>query len=363
MLFESLQVALAKLYEKPFAQLPKKLQHRIQKEFQPSWDDLSSSQRRQLAELRDYSNDPAMESYRQYWLDFYQRMQIIENQIEHWASIATPTATDLAAQEKRLAELKLELASMKIQEQQSQNLIAVRAQLLKQQPAVVQTEYIAYPKAMKLLTAKLGAKPEEVGVWVWFGSGQGGLNAYVNANELSPPPKFSFAHLGWDYLSPLMACWFDPNEIANFQPGERYITGSALIERWNKQPDILADAFILAKIAESRLLDFHPMAGLTQWSKGENLPPKELALFAMSHIEAIEREDFGIEISNSLPTAKPSGHLNHDQEWQTRANEIATKLKADKKRVPTKNEVATKLAEEIETPFDTVLRRIRAEWK
>jgi hypothetical protein len=70
-------------------------------------------------------------------------------------------------------------------------------------PEPTQTvRYIAYPKAMHQLAARLGATPEELAAWVWVGPGQGGIAAYVNANELDPPPRFHFGFGGNDdYVS------------------------------------------------------------------------------------------------------------------------------------------------------------------
>jgi hypothetical protein len=53
-------------------------------------------------------------------------------------------------------------------------------------------DYIAYPKAMKTLTDRLGATPEELAAWIFMGPDTGGIVAYWNANELNPPPRFYF---------------------------------------------------------------------------------------------------------------------------------------------------------------------------
>jgi hypothetical protein len=72
----------------------------------------------------------------------------------------------------------------------------------------------------------------------------------VNAIDFDPPPRFHFGLGGeFDYLSPLMASWFAVEEIAHFEPTERYITGTALINDGSDKPGLQAEAFILAKIA------------------------------------------------------------------------------------------------------------------
>ena len=158
--------------------------------------------------------------------------------------------------------------------------------------------YIAYPKAMTQLAERLEASPEELAAWLFVGPELGGLAAYVNANELEPPPEFRFGLYTGDnpdYLSPLMWCWFQEDDVLNFTPTERYITGTSLKDRWNGHLGMQPEAFIRAKIEESRLHGFHPISGLTQGSVpgDEWYPPLSSGLFALSEIKALEKEDFG----------------------------------------------------------------------
>lgn len=220
---------------------------------------------------------------------------------------------------------------------------------------------------MKLLSDRLKATPDEMAAWLFYGPEQGGLAAFLNANELDPPPRFYYSpgsEGDFDYLSSLMACWFSAEEVANFQPADRYITGKALIKRWSYLPDIQPEAFVMAKIRESRLIDMHPIYGGTEVTfSGMGLfPPLEVGLFSLSQIEEIEQSDFSNE--SDMPIShKPAGHLNHDPEMQIKANEIAAEIISSTGRIPTRDKVAKKLAEQIVIPVDTVLRRIRAEWK
>ena len=111
--------------------------------------------------------------------------------------------------------------------------------------------------------------------------------------------------MGEDFLSPMMACWFREDDIDEFEPVDRYITGTALIERWGHQPGIRPEAFIRAKIAESRLLDIHPTFGGTQGTHTDEsgFPPLGAGLFALRDIDRIEAED-GLDIANEQPVAK-----------------------------------------------------------
>lgn len=189
--------------------------------------------------------------------------------------------------------------------------------------------YVAYPLALRELRQRIGATSHEIAAWVFHGPSTGGLAAYVNANELDPPPRFSYVMFmhsedSRDYLSPLMRTWFSKRELATFEPDERYITGGALIERWNGWPGIVPEAFIRAKIHESRLCDLHPILGLTQGSIDEPFfAPLEEALFALSEVQAVELEDFGevhtsaagpaaesARTTKEAPTAARSGLVN-----------------------------------------------------
>ena len=191
-------------------------------------------------------------------------------------------------------------------------------------------QYIAFPKAMKQLAKRLKALREELAVWVFLGPELGGLTAYRNANELDPPPEFYFdPYVGddpdcRDYLSPLTACWFRQQDILNFTPTQRYTTGAALIDRWSELLDMQPEVFIRAKIEESRLQDIHPISGVTQgrMSGDEWYPPMSDGLFALSEIEAIEKEDFDFADAGELEIGSP--------EWRSQNARKAANARHDR---------------------------------
>lgn len=306
--FESLTLALDGRFEMKLDELPVALRQRVEKEcFPMPWDSLSADQRHCLTLQVDYKHDPATAQDRQFWWDLYIRKDAIEKQIVQWEAVATPTASDMALKETRLKELRQELAHMEREERQPRGDYhpeRKRPDSPVGAPAVEQElpiRYIAYPKAMKALAERLHATPEEIAAWIWMGQSDDSFAAYLNANELDPPPRFYyiFGNGGnFDYLAPLMACWFREDDITQFDPADRYITGKALIERWGGQPGIQPEAFIRAKIAESRLLDGHPIYGGTQGTFPEDasFPPLTSGLFVLSHVEQIEAEDFGVDL-------------------------------------------------------------------
>jgi hypothetical protein len=101
-----------------------------------------------------------------------------------------------------------------------------------------------------------------------------------------------------------MACWFRQDDVNRFDPADRYITGAALIERWSKHPAIQPEAYIRAKIAESRLLDIHPTFGGTRGIHDDDtdLPPLSAGLFAMNHIVRVEAED-ELDVATASPNS------------------------------------------------------------
>lgn len=323
--FNSLTLALEEWLDKSLSDMPDEVRQRIKQDFGPiPWDDLNPDQRRSVALQKDYQHDPATEQDRQYWWDFFIHMDGIKAVIATWEAVSTPTASDLEKKDARLAELRRELAAIEQKERNARgDYLDIRSKRPETSPVSGKPDYIAYPKALKLLSDRLNATPEEIAAWAWMGQNDGGLNAYRNANELEPPPRFFFEYfLGKeDYLSPLMACWFLVDDIANFQPADRYITGKALMERWSEQPGIRVEAFIRAKIVESRLLDIHPTMGSTRWTEGDNFPAKETALFVLSDVEDIEAEDFGVEPFTRSKVKESSPKIG-SPEWR-RQNAIA----------------------------------------
>lgn len=342
--FDSLTAAFEDWFNKPLADLPEALRQRIEQEFAAMpWDSLSATRRRSVALQLDYQHDPATAEDQRFWWDFYQRMDAVKDQIAKWDTVSTPSAADLALKETRLAALNQELTRMKIQErtsvgeyrpEQKHNDEQEDGSAASPAPPI---RYIAYPKAMHQLTTRLNATPEEFAAWVWMGPKNGGVAAYLNANELDPPPRFhyltSFGTSGvedFDYVAPLMGTWFKEPDIAIFNPTDRYITGAALIERWSNRPGLQPIAFIQAKIAESRLLDGHPIYGGTQgtYPNEASFPPLTSGLFLLSEVMQIELLDFAAEAETG--DGKPSKPDVGSPEWRKQVARTAANALHDR---------------------------------
>lgn len=333
----SLAVALQGWLEAPLSDLPRALRERVEREFFPvPWDGLSAHARRALAQQADAKNDPGAQQDAQFWWSFGVRKYALLREIARWQEVAAPTAGDLALKQSRLEALKKEAGRMALQERVAASKAGARlvspavegAAAAAAPPGPAAAQYIACPRALGLLANRLGATMGELAMWVWSGPEQGGLAAYLNANELEPPPRFHFGFEteDFDYAARLMACWFRLDAVEAFEPAERYLTGEELTQRWSQLEGVQPEAFIRAKIAESRLVDAHPVCGTTQASEPQDqaLPPLARGLFLLAHVERVEAEDFA-----GMPGC-PSGPALGSREWRSQKARAAANTSHDK---------------------------------
>lgn len=114
--FKPLSPLLKDYYHLDLGHLPQELQERIGDALSPmSWGRLSPEQRQSRAESWDYENDPATEPERQKTEKLVDDLFEIERKITQWKSVATPTAQDLATQERTLEELEKRHAELEIE--------------------------------------------------------------------------------------------------------------------------------------------------------------------------------------------------------------------------------------------------------
>lgn len=141
--FESLLKALEGSFEASLTKLPDSIRDRVERDFPrgrhgPLWDDLSVDHRRVAAQQWDSQHDPAVEKERQSAWDLVVRKGEIEQELEKWKMVATPTATDLARQETRIAELENELFRLEQQERSFSQADKSEAQLERIQSPKIQ---------------------------------------------------------------------------------------------------------------------------------------------------------------------------------------------------------------------------------
>jgi len=308
--YQSWQASLVGLVDSPFASLPSEMAATLREDIFPfDWDVLAPDQRVSWAIQWDARHDPARAGENQFWWRHHIRQSELEAQIAEWESKKATSVLEQSAKEARLVALKTELSGMKKTAQQTRALLPETANtnVPTGTDASTPRRFVPYPVAMRRLKERLDATPDELAMWVFYGAGErGGINAYVNANELNPPDGFAFLPYNGDnadYLRALMGSWFDEAELAKFAPNDRYITGRQLLERWSEYPDLIpsVDGFIAAKISETRLEDGHPVSGFTQWTNLGDMvwPQKDQAVFSLKEVERIEIEDGLIEAEES----------------------------------------------------------------
>lgn len=361
--------------------LPAMIRTRIEADFFPMpWDQLSPEQRRRIAEQWDERHAPGgMRAKELAWGLVVEKARI-ESQIAELQGSLTPTSTDIAKKETRLNELKQDLVRIEW--------------LLHHAPMVSPsstpqdrgfdptTRYVPFPIAFEQLRQRLAATAEELAAWVFIGPGNGGIAAYVGANDWVPQPSPPSNHndsippqrfffdisLGEDYVAPLMACWFAEDEISVFKPRDRFITGVTLTNHWRLQSHIQPEAFISAKIAESRLIDIHPILGRTQAGFPEHhwLPPAGSGLFRVADVEAIEAVDFDTRAA-AHETRRNRGRPRDPSALKHQLTELRSDAIHAARSIPdpTREKVASKLARSDTWCIysaSTILPYLRAEW-
>ena len=339
--FVPLSRDLEGLFESRIHDLPKDIRCRVEREFHPfDWTELSPGQRQSLAAQRDNQVDPSLEDERQFWWEHFGRMTELERAIAKWEAVPTLTASDLAIQQARLDELRREHARLRAQAQRAAQPTAPEkgASASSADPdradAQSTVTYVAYPHAFDTLRKRFEATCEEIAAWVYLGPLKGGLAAYRNGSELVTPPRFDYSTAvpgrgagPNDYVAPLMACWFQQDEIARFVPIDRYMVGQGLIVRWSQVLGNDAKAFALAKVAERRLTDLRPIAGLASGSapSDETLFPLEHGLFRVSDVEAIESTDFGPAAKFPPVQESPADRRQRLTQWVAEEKAAGTK--------------------------------------
>ncbi len=311
----TLEAALEQRFDVTLAQLPAVLRRKVQAALFPiQWDDLSAGQRLSAVRQWDQHSDPEDQRARQSGWELFVAGDILERNIAELEGRTATSVTEIAAKERELKTLRTERDALERRAQAESP--AARARRDEAPPQVSRSDrrFIPFPRARKALQERLDATSEEIAAWIWMGPTGGGICAFLNANDQGDPRRFYFDYQLQgpvaDYLAPLMACWFDAREVEAFTPVERFMTGQALIDAWGRRDGIVPEAFIRAKVAESRLTDLHPIFGGTVASSpgAEFMPSVAQGLFPRSEIDEIEATDFGD--ATSLRASSPSGSVS-----------------------------------------------------
>ena len=207
----------------------------------------------------------------------------------------------------------------------------------------LEDKYLEFPEAYVSLSSKLCNQPtrEEICMWIFEGKKDGGLQAYVknvNTDELIPFPSTAWMTKTKldDCVNDLRRFYFNNNEIQEFTPRTRWITGKELFNRWcfsvglEKTEQLINDNLITAwdDSNETRLIGFNP--GIALPLPDESIKPvlKHDSLFSLTAIEEIEKRE---SISSDLTEENVyfDFHLNLKLEpdnWKDWLNELGLSI-------------------------------------
>ncbi len=299
--------ALKRYFAMPLEKLPKKLRERVQAEYFSPWDELPPSKRKKIAHLLDQFQDVSTERSGEEWQRVFEKRDALHKELQSWETLEAITPTDLSARAARIADLQDALMRIDAYIKQSRGDFPSRTSM--DSAGRLPCTHVSYPTAARRLTERLQAQPCEIAAWVFLGSDTGGLSAYLAPSDTSAPSQFRFKYeMGRDYISPLYGCMFDAMEIEGFQPGDRYITGAQLLDRWKLAFAGNAEPFVRAKVMQSRLTDIHPVWQRTDCTHAEDpgFPPLTEGLFSLTQIERIEDEE-SLHPDTSTNHSEPTG--------------------------------------------------------
>jgi hypothetical protein len=249
--------------------------------------------RRSLAAQIDAENEPQLHDDVEFWFNLDSDKRSLQAEILSITKLKPSSLLDRESQQRQLTKLKNEMQ---------------RLRLIEKRPDI--SRFLAYPIhdipmpdglipfaiACQELKERLDAKVYEIAAWMVFGVTP--LPGYIKTQDVTQCSRLVLPRVlnSFDAGEVLVASWFKQVDVDNFIPDERYISGVELVERWNPHLNGYATAFIVAKVAESRLDDLHPITGLTQATfPGEGLlPPISGAIFRLSQILLIESAELSL---------------------------------------------------------------------
>lgn len=296
--YYSLSKELKGLYGKPLNELPETQCHYIKSKIMTcfnikSWDMLSIEERYAASTLWDLLNAPAVLEDGTYREDLDRRIKIIQNTINEWKSKQALSISELDIRENRLTELRsqLDLLQFKFNDFDTGHLLQDTSLL---DSKFGERKYIPFNQALKLLSHRLSATEAEMAAWIHFKENNDRLFAFTKGGNLTPPKRFDFDRREGDegYISHMMSCWFLVDEISNFKPENRFVTGQQLIEYWSCQPRIKVKDFIKYRIDEGNLRDYQPIIECAVACNKGGYSLIETALFLWSDVADIDYEFF-----------------------------------------------------------------------
>jgi hypothetical protein len=200
---------------------------------------------------------------------------------------------------------------------------------------------VPFPVALERLRERyLDATPHELGMWVAFDDLPAWLPARRRGQSQQLPFTFSWCYdsarrdtaiVNWDFTGPLGAVWFKPHEIDGFNPADRWLNYTQVVERWRGRLNpaqvrtllvthaLSADAVSLLR-GKGNLYAFHPYTGgareimgarMTGQPDNDAFAPIEMCMFPVSAIDGLTEA----LCAGSVPVAQPaeSDDRNHHE--------------------------------------------------
>jgi hypothetical protein len=109
--YQPLTTVLGPWFDRPLARLPSKLRRRVQKEFLIPWAELSPRRREMVALKVDWEHHPGLQQGHRAWWDKHSEIEKCERTASK-IPIEVRTAADVDFQERKLSELRKELAAI-----------------------------------------------------------------------------------------------------------------------------------------------------------------------------------------------------------------------------------------------------------
>lgn len=224
-------------------------------------------------------------------------------------------------------------------------------------------KYMSLKHAVDALRTRLSrVSKREIACWMWLqDENNPRLEAFLHVNQFDNPPRLELDLLAasdWTkstreyppYLSVLEGAFFDEAQINAFQPAERFLSYSEIVERWipffaGNRDEVAA--FIRSSVSQSRLLEFAPGLGPTEISGDPfngtiTLPHAEWAMFKLAEVEAVEAADLAdldqsaeAKQQNRSVVSNPKKQARDKQRRQEKAIvEAVKRLGYDPKAIP-----------------------------
>ena len=181
----------------------------------------------------------------------------------------------------------------------------------------VATPRVHYLRAKALLRERFQAGPAEIAMWVFMGQ----LLAW-RGQELDSP-RFYFEWMpgdDYDYVSRLVDTSFSGEQLALFEPYERWLTHEELISRWSTSMSRAeALSLIRSRMISGELAAAHPLTGMPS-DDGE--PGLEDCLFSVT-----DAEQLLVEFCAGAPVNEASSSGAADEGTVARMGLISAEIK------------------------------------